>query len=578
MKRKLFSTMLGMLVATLPVLACTNFLITKGASKDGSCMISYAADSHYLYGELYHWPAAKYPKGTMMKIYEWDTHKYLGEIEQAEQTYNVVGNMNEFQLAIAETTYGGREELQDSTALLDYGSLIYITLQRAKTAREAIKLIAELTAKYGYASSGESFSIADPNEVWVMDMIGKGVKLQKNKKTQQTENADRGLVWVARRVPDGYVCAHANQARIRTFPLANGKTSITSKQLTKIFNPAVETVYAHDVIAVAREKGYFSGKDAEFSFCDAYNPIEFGGARFCEVRVWAFFNAVNSQMGDYIDYAKGWNLDHRMPLWIKPDRKLDVHDVMDAMRDHLEGTELDMTKDFGAGPHGLPYRWRPMTWKYNGKPYVHERATATQQTGFVFVAQSRSWMPNPIGGILWFGVDDAASAVFTPMYGCITKIPHAFEQGNGSLLKYSPTSAFWLFNKVTNYCYLRYDMMHADLRKEQLRLETSFIQGTQEADKKAAELLKTDSTKAIEFLTNYSNSMAERTMKDWESLYEFLLVKYIDGNVKKEENGSFQHSQYSDDIPAKVDNPDYPDWWKKCLIESTGNKLENRSK
>ncbi len=578
MKNKFAIALCAVLMVASPVLACTNFLVTKGASKDGSCIVSYAADSHYLYGELYHWPAAKYPKGTMLKVYEWDSNKFLGEIEQATETYNVVGNMNEHQLVIGETTYGGREELRDSTAIIDYGSLIYITLQRAKTAREAIKVISELTDRYGYASSGESFSIADANEVWVMDLIGKNITPKFNKKTQKMENANRGIVWVARRVPDGYVCAHANQARIRTFPLANGKTSITSKQLNKLFNPEVETVYAYDVISFARQMKYFNGKDADFSFCDAYNPIEFGGARFCEVRVWSFFNSINSEMKGYIDYAKGWNLEHRMPLWIKPDRKLSVHDVMDAMRDHLEGTELDMTKDFGAGPHGLPYRWRPMTWKYNGKLYVHERATATQQTGFVFVSQSRSWLPDPVGGILWFGVDDAASTVFVPMYASITKIPLAFEKGNGSLLKYSPTSAFWLFNRVTNYCYLRYDLMHADLRKEQLRLENTFIDGTPEVDKRAEELLKSDPQQARDFLTNYSARMTQETMKSWESLYEFLLVKYIDGNVKQEKDGKFLHSPYSEGIPVKVSNPDYPDWWKKCLIESTGNKLEDRSK
>lgn len=578
MKNKLAIVLCALLIAASPLFACTNFLVTKGASKDGSCMISYAADSHYLYGELYHWPAAKYAKGTMLKVYEWDSNKYLGEIEQATETYNVVGNMNEHQLAIGETTFGGREELRDSLAIIDYGSLIYITLQRAKTAREAIKVISELTERYGYASSGESFSIADANEIWVMDLIGKNITPKLNKKTQKLENANKGIVWVARRVPDGYVCAHANQARVRTFPLANGKTSITSKQLNKLFNPEVETVYAYDAITFARQMKYFNGKDADFSFCDAYNPIDFGGARFCDARVWSFFKSLNSEINSYIDYAKGWNLENRMPLWIKPDHKLSVHEVMDAMRDHLEGTELDMTKDFGAGPHGLPYRWRPMTWKYQGKSYVHERATATQQTGFVFVSQSRSWLPDPVGGLLWFGVDDAASTVFVPMYASITKIPHAFEKGNGSLLKYSPTSAFWLFNKVTNYCYLRYDLMHADLRKEQLRLENSFIEGTPDVDKQAEAMLKTSPREAIEFLTSYSARKTEETMTSWNSLYEFLLVKYIDGNVKQEENGKFLHSPYSEDVPAKVGNPEYPDWWKKCLIESTGNKLEDRSK
>lgn len=567
--------LLGLLVAQR-AMACTNFLVTKGASADGSTMISYAADSHYLYGELYFWPAANYPKGALYKIYEWDTGKYLGEMPQVEHTYSVVGNMNEHQLAIGETTYTGREELYDSLGLVDYGTLIYVTLQRAKTAREAIKVMADLLATYGYASTGESLSIADPNEVWVMELIGKGCDPQVSRDGKTVTNRRKGAVWVARRIPDGYVCAHANQARITTFPLANGKESITDKQMDRIFNPEVECIYSHDVIQFARDMKYFKGKDAEFSFSDTYNPLDFGGARFCEVRVWSFFNTVAGGMDKYLDYAKGWNLANRMPLWIKPDRKLTAHDVMDAMRDHLEGTELDMTKDLGAGPSACPYRWRPMTWDYEGKPYLHERATATQQTGFVFVSQSRNWLPDPVGGILWFGVDDAASTVFTPMYCGILKVPHAFEQGNGSLLKYSETSAFWLFNKVTNFTYLRYDLMHADVRKKQLELENSFFRLTSSIDQQAAEMYKTNPQQARGYLTDFSLLSADRVMYEWNRLFEFLLLKYIDGNVKQEENGVFKHSEHSPDVPAKVSNPQMPDWFKKLLIETTGDKLERK--
>lgn len=576
MRRLLFVSllMLGLLTAT-GALACTNFLVTKGASADGSTMISYSADSHYLYGELYFWPAAKYPKGAMHKVYEWDTGKYLGEIDQVEQTYRVVGNMNEHQLAIAETTYGGREELHDSLGIVDYGTLIYVTLQRAKTAREAIKVMAELMSTYGYASSGESLSIADPNEVWVMELIGKGTDPQVGK-DGKVANRRKGAVWVARLVPDGYVCAHANQARITTFPLADGKTSITDKQMKKIFDPKVETIYSHDVISFAREMKYFNGKDAEFSFSDTYAPVDFGAARFCEVRVWAFFNVITQGMDKYLDYAKGWNLSNRMPLWVKPDRKLTLRDMMDGMRDHLEGTELDMRKDLGAGPSGLPYRWRPMTWEHNGKKYLHERATATQQTGFVFVSQSRSWLPDPVGGILWFGVDDADATVFTPMYCGIEKVPHAFEQGNGTLLEYSNTSAFWLFNKVTNFTYLRYDYMHADLRKEQLRLENSFLESTKEVDKRASELYASNRQEMRDYLTNYSIQATETVMKDWEKLFEFLLLKYIDGNIKQEKDGVFIPSEHSKDVPARVHNPQMPDWFKELLIRETGDKLEQR--
>lgn len=376
------------------VSACTNFLLTRGATQDGSTMITYSADSHVLYGELYHWPAGTWPAGTMMDIYEWDTGKYMGKIPQAAQTYNVVGNMNEHQLAIGETTFGGRQELWKQTgAIMDYGSLIYVTLQRAKTAREAIVVMTDLVEKYGYASEGESFSISDPNEVWILEMIGKG-------------EGEKGAVWVARMVPDGYVCAHANQARITTFPL-EGKTSISSDRMKKIYDKEVTTVYAKDVFSFAKQKGFYpqEGKNSTFSFSDTYAPVDFSGARACEIRVWAFFNAVNSNMAPYFDYAKGHiqrdekgYATNRMPLWIKPDRKIDVLEVMDFMRDHLEGTELDMSKDPGAGPYECPYRWRPMTFKVDGKEYVHERTTATQQTGFTFVAQSRNWLPNAVGG------------------------------------------------------------------------------------------------------------------------------------------------------------------------------------
>ncbi len=372
--------------------ACTNFLISKGATKDGSVMITYSADSHVLYGELYYWPAKTWPVGSMVDVYEWDTGKFLGKIPQAAHTYSVVGNMNQHQLSIGETTYGGRMEV-DTTAIIDYGSLIYMTLQRAKNAREAINTFSQLVSDYGYASSGESFSIADANEAWILELTGKGP-------------GKKGAVWVARRIPDGYISGHANHPRITTFPLADGVKSITSKDLSKINNPEVETVYAYDVIDVARSYGWFKGEDREFSFSDAYAPLDFSGARFCESRVWSGFNMVNVQMGQYLDYAMGENLKNRMPLWIKPDKKLEVKDIISMMRNYFQNTPMDMTKDIGAGPYKSTVRWRPMEWKVDGTSYIFERAISTQQTGFSFVAQSRSWLPDPVGGIFWFGVDD----------------------------------------------------------------------------------------------------------------------------------------------------------------------------
>ncbi len=564
------------LVGAGNVFGCTNYLVTKGASVDGSVLISYAADSHYLYGELYHWPAAVYPKGALYKVYEWDTGKYLGEIPQAERTYNVVGNVNEHQVMIGETTYGGRHELVDPNGIIDYGSLIYLALQRSTSARDAIKTMVELVAEHGYASSGESFSIADKDEVWILELIGKGPHDKDLKKTPKGKVNRKGAVWVARMVPDGYVSGHANQARITTFPLADGKTSITDKQLKQIYDRKVTTVYSHDVIQLAREMGYFNGKDAEFSFSDTYAPVDFGAARACEARVFAFFNAVRSDMGQYLDYAKGENLTHRMPLWIKPEKKLSQHDVMQAMRNHFEGFELDMTQDVGAGPWGLPYRWRPLDWEYKGQKYVNERATATQQTGFVFVGQARSWMPDAVGCILWFGMDDADATVFTPMYGCMTSIPEAFREGNGSLLEYSSTSAFWLFNKVANFTYLRYKYMHADLKRVQERLEKGYIEQVEANSKQLAALYGANPAKAVAEATAFSTKCAENTMAEWNKLFEFLLIKYIDGNIKVEENGVFKASPDNPRVPVKVLNPEYPDWWKEAVVKSTGDKLKVR--
>ncbi len=517
------------------VLACTNLLVTKGASKDGSTMISYTADSHTLYGELYHWPAGKWAEGTMMDIYEWDTGKFLLQIKQAAETYNVVGNMNEWQVAIGETTYGGRHELHDTTGGIDYGSLIYIALQRAKTAREAIEIMTSLVAEYGYHSEGESFSISDPNEVWIMEMIGKGP-------------GRKGAVWVAMRVPDGYICSHANQARIQTFPL----------------NDPENCLYAPDVISFAREKGYFSGADKDFSFSDTYAPVDFGGARFCEGRVWAIFNRVKKGFGEkYLNYAMGYDLKNRMPLWIKPDEKIAIYDAFELMRDHFTGTPMDMTKDPGAGPFACPYRWRPLTFKVDGKEYLNERAISTQQTGFSFITQSRGWLPNVVGGINWFGVDDTYSTVYTPMYTCITQVPPSLAVGNGSMMEFSDSSMFWLFNQVSNFAYTRYKDMIPDIRTAQKELEMTFINNTSEIDQTALDLYNQNPEDAVKFLTEYSVAKGQMTFSVWKDLYKYLFTKFMDGNIKVSVPGQ--------KFP-KVSQPGYSTEFLKEIVKKAGDQ------
>ncbi len=564
---------LGLLTASVGS-ACTNFLFTKGATADGSTMITYAADSHTLYGELYYRKAADYPAGTMFMLVEWDTGKPLFKIPQVAHTYSVVGNMNECQLAIGETTYGGREECWNKPVKgIDYGSLIYVTLQRAKNAREAIKVMAELCDTYGYCSEGESFSICDPNEVWVMDLIGKGVGEYDTVKGKPVlkkayKGFKEGAVWVARRIPDGYVCGHANQARITTFPqeVKGSWKAISSKNMSHIFDPEVECVYSHDVVAFARMKGWYDGKDADFSFADTYAPLTFSGVRACDARVYAMFRRVNKSMEQYEDYAMGWNNDNRMPLWVKPDHKLSLQEVMDLMRDHYEGTPMDMSQDVGAGPFACPYRWRPMGFSIDGKNYIHERATSTQQTGFSFVAQCRSWLPNKVGGIIWFGVDDTYSTVYCPMYCGITEIPECFREGNGDMLTYSPTSAFWLFNRVTNFVYSRYKDMIVDLQKVQRELETSFINQVAVNDQSVKNLTDPALT---DKLNSFSNGRANQMMNRWNQLDQYLLVKYIDGNIKKEENGKFKRSEYNMAVPPS--QPQYPESFYRAIVKDHGD-------
>ena len=526
-------------------------------------MVSYAADSHALYGALYHHPGGKHLEGSILPVYEWDTGRYLTDIPQVEESYTTVGNMNEHSLIIGETTFGGRAELADSTGRMDYGSLIYITLQRAKTAREAIATIVELANTYGYASSGESFSIADPDEAWIMELIGKGCKID-----AQGKNTRKGIVWVARRIPDGCVSAHANQARITQIP----------------FDDPENCLYAPDVVDFAREMGYFEGDDADFSFADAYCPADFGTVRGCDARVWAFFRTVADGMEAYEDYAMGYNLKNRMPLWVKPRTKVSPKVVFDCMRDHYEGTPMDMTKDLGAGGHNCPYRWRPMTFEVDGVEYLNERATATQQTGFWFVAQARPNVPADMG-ILWFGVDDAATSCLTPIFCSTEEVPECFREGNGSMLEYSPTSAFWLFNRVTNFAYMRYDMIAADIRKVTDAWENGQLARMAEIDARATGY---DSQAARRrYLTRQSVDTAQELFNRWSKLDKYLLIKYMDGNVKSEHGDvlsyldsdapmarHFVENGNGRQIPDKIQFPGYNEKWKRAVAADNGEILK----
>jgi len=539
--------------------ACTNFLITKGASVDGSTMISYCADSHIRYGELYFTPAADWPEGSMRVCYDRGTNAPRGSIPQPAHTYQVVGYINENQVAIGETTFGGREELIDPNGIIDYGSLMFIALERSTSAREAIKIMADLVEEYGYGSDGESFSISDPNEVWYMEIMPKG--------------EEKGAVWVAIRIPDGYVSGHANAARITTFPLRNGKTSITDKDWKKLYNPQVEVIYKHDIIDFARRKGYFSGKDKDFDFSTAYAPVDFGAARICDLRVWTMFNKVCDGMDEYWDYVTGKDLTHRMPLYVKPNRKVSLSDMMSFQRDHFQGTELDKTLDPGAGPFGSPFRFNPLYWEYDGKKYFNERSIEVVQTGFSFIAQSRSWLPNPIGGIIWFGVDDTNSTVYTPFYYSISEVPIEYRVGNGDILTYSDNAAFWVFNRLAHFKYLYYNRVIDDIQSVQNELETVYQEQVNYADNQALNLLTESPAKAIAYLTDFSNQAGHNTVARWKELSNYLLVKYLDSNVKQvDENGQFLRNPYG--YPLKPKQPGYPDSWKKAVIEGTGERFE----
>ncbi len=513
--------------------ACTNILVTKGASADGSTMITYAADSHELYGELYFTPAGVHRFGEMREVVEWDTGKTLGRIPQVPVTYQVVGNMNEHQVSIGETTFGGRKELEGPSGIVDYGSLMFIGLERAKSAREAIEVMTKLVDEFGYASEGESISIADPNEAWVLEIVGKGAK-------------QKGALWVAVRVPDGMISAHANQSRIREFPRNDPKNA----------------VYAKDVVSFAREKGWFKGKDEEFSFADAYAPLHASTLRSCDSRVWSVFRRAAPSLNLSSDWILAVPGAKPMPWAVKPDRKLTTKDVMELMRDHFEGTELDMTKDVGAGPFKTPYRWRPMGFKVDGVDYVHERAISTQQTGYSFVAQMRSFVPEPVGGVLWFGVDDTYSTVYTPMYASIRAVPKAFAVGTADFSAFSWDSAFWVFNFVSNFAYSRYSDMIQDIRRVQGELEGRFLSEQPEVEKTALKLAADSPAAARDYLTKYSVATAEGVVARWRKLGEFLIWKYLDGNVR--------------DTQGNVTHPRYPDEWYRAIAKDGGDRLKAR--
>ncbi len=563
--KKTLSLALALLLSIGVSNACTNFLVGKKASVDGSTMVTYSADSYWLYGYLSHTPAGKHADGTMMKVYEWDTGKYLGEIAQAAETYNVVGNMNEHQLTIGETTFTGREELIDTTGLIDYGSLIYITLQRAKTAREAIYTIIKLVEQYGYYSSGESFSIVDPNEVWVMELIGKGP-------------GSKGMVYVAQRIPDDCISAHANQARITTFEKESrkNKTSISSKNLKKIYNPEVTTIYAHDVITFAREKGYYNGTDEEFSFSDTYNPLDFGGIRFCDARVWSFFRKYDKSMDKYLSYIEG-KTKERMPLYIKPNRLLSVKDLRNDMRDHYEGTPLDMTVGMGSGPFNSVYRATPLTYKHNDVEYYHERPVGTQQTGFTFVAQMRGNLPNQIGGVLWFGVDDATCNVYVPIYSSITRVPKNFSDENSSLLHLNWGSSFWVNNWVASMVYNRYSELIPEVKKQQDMLENEFTAQLALADKRALKLLNEKPEELVPFLNSWVERQSMHAHRTWTKLGEYLFVKYLDGAIKGEKNGKFDYNEKN--IPNQVIRPGYnKEYIEKELVKPNPERFRLKTK
>ena len=524
--------------------ACTNFIVGKKASVDGSVITSYNADDYGMFANLCHFPAGTHAKGEMRKIIDWDTKVLHGEIPEAPVTYNVIGNINEYQVTIGETTYGGREEMVDTTSILDYGSLIYIGMQRAKTAREAIKVMTSLAERYGYCSEGETFTIADPNEAWIMEMMGKGVR-------------GKGAVWVAVRVPDDCICAHANQSRIHQFNMKDTKN----------------VIYSKDVINFARSKGWFKGKDVDFSFCDTYAPANFEGRRFCEARVWSFFNRFDKTMNRYLAYAEGKeDGTEAMPLFLKPDRKVSVQDVMTAMRDHYEDTPFALDKDLGEGPYGMPYRPTPLVFTVDCVKYFNERPTSTQQTGFSFVSQMRSWLPRQIGGVLWFGNDDANMIAYTPIYCGSSRQPECYNTPNADAVTFNWNNAYWVCNWVSNMTYPRYSMLFPSVKTVRDSLEQSYFANQKEIENKAIQMYAESQDKAVSFLNDYSVDKAQQMLACWQKLGTYLVVKFNDMIIKPEVNGVFKRT--STGLGATPVRPGYPTKYARKIVQQTGDRFK----
>lgn len=540
MKKGLF--IVFMLVSWLSGQACTNFIVGKNASADGSVFCTYNADDYGMFIGLCHYPAGKHSKGEMRQVFDWDTKEYHGQIPEAPETYNVIGNINEYQVSIGETTFGGRHEMVDTTGILDYGSLIYIALQRSKTAREAIEVMTTLAETYGYCSEGETFSICDPNEAWIMEMMGKGP-------------GSKGVVWVALRIPDDAICAHANQSRIRKFNQKDKKNVMFSK----------------DCIDFARRKGWFTGKDEDFSFCETYAYPDFSGRRFCEARVWSFFNHFSTEMERYLPYAEGKVKNAEpMPLWIVPNRKVTLQDMRDCMRDHYEGTPFALDADPGQGIWEMPYRPTPLTYKVGGKEYFNERPTSTQQSGFSYIAQLRSWLPRQIGGILWFGNDDGNMVAYTPIYCSNTIQPECYNTPGADAVTFNDKNAYWVCNWVSNMVYPRYSMMFGSLKEVRDSLEANYDSLQAEVEAHAAILYKADVSKAIAYLNHYSNEKAQQMLSRWKALAIYLIVKYNDMTVKPEENGRFKRTYTG--LGATVERPGFPEKAARAIIQATGDK------
>lgn len=540
---KISLVLLTAMSGTITTDACTSFLVGKKASSDGSTIITYNQDSYGMYGRLLYLPASNHAVGSVRKIVDGDTNHYLGEIPEAPYTYAVMGYINEHQVGITETTFGGRHELVDPKGIIDYVSLMTIALQRSKTAREAIKVMTSLVQEYGYASEGESFSVADPNEIWILEMIGKGPE-------------EKGAVWVAVRIPDDCIACHANQSRIHQFDLKDKKN----------------VMYSKDVISFAKKRGYYTGKDSDFSFSNAYAPADFGAIRYCETRVWSFYNKWVDGMERYLDYADGKHIGKSevMPLYFKPKQKLSLHDVMNSMRDHYEGTPFDVTKDAGSGPYDAPYRPTPLSWKYEGKSYFNERPISTQQTAGTFVVQMRDFLPSPIGGVIWYGNDDPNMVPYTPVYCCATKAPECYDSKDANDVTFSWDSAFWIQNWVSNMVYSRYSQLFPSLKEARQELELSYTSEQTKVEAKAQKLLQESPARAIAYLTDYSTQCAQRMMNRWMSLGKYLIVKFNDQAVKPEKDGKFELTP--DGIATSPQRPGFNDNYKRIIIKETGDK------